>query len=142
MKHITWRQIHTDITILKLWCYTCHIQFISTEGNISCPDCNTEVQSICDITHEQAEQMMVAIEESCHYEGEDLDEYDVEEEMEVHMLFKSRISQYDWWYGDGRQVQFFWHYLQEDARTSEGYFACALRYFKSAYSEAYNENNY
>ncbi len=141
LKHSTWYQVHTDISILNLWCDSCH-EIIFSEEMIPCPHCGGEADLRNDLTPEQIDIIMDEIEEFCHFVGEQEDDYDMEKEMEVHKIFESRLRSYDWWYVDRCQIQFIWYELQEQPWSIPGYYNCARRYFTNAYEMAYHLNDY
>jgi len=143
MGHSTWYQVETDIRILKLYCLICNNHFVSMvdEHNL-CGICRKEVELYCDLTPEQIQQVMVDVDNYCHYFGEKDEVYDMDAERDAHERLESRLREYDWWFGDRTQCQFIWYNLVDIPPLSEGHYACARRYFVSAYVEAYHRDDY
>ena len=143
ISHTTLYQVEKDIGILKLYCILCNNHFIrvADESHL-CMICNTEVELHCDLTPEQIEQVMVDIEDCCHYFGENDEVYDIEEERNAHYRLKDRLRQYDWWDEDRSQCQFMWYEIRDQPWSYQGYYACARRYFASAYVYAYHRDDY
>jgi hypothetical protein len=86
------------------------------------------------------EEILEMIDAHCHYPGEELEDYDVEREAEIHDNFKHALRRLDWWNEDQRQSQYMWRLLTNERRL--GHYHCALRYFEGEYVIAYHRDEY
>lgn len=140
MSHVS-EYSYTDIRILGLWCESCSGFFFGNTEIIPCRLCDGEARLYGYLTPEQVDIICDLIEDCCHSMREMEENYDKEEEMELHKIFENRLQEHDWWHGNRGQLQYMWYDLREQPWSCPGYYNCARRYFAKAYTETYDRED-
>ena len=138
--HTTLYQIHTDISLFKIFCDYCGRFNIKNDAISHCDGCTKELHFECDLSEENTRLMMDTIKKHCHYPGEEVENYDNWKESEVHIDFEDILRNYDWWFGTRVQIQYIWSILKKMEGNEN--VICALRFFKQDYVRAYHDDEY